>query len=277
MGNSPPSIAVLAFEDLSPQKNQEYFCDGIAEEIINNLTRMEGIKVASRTSAFAYKNKPEDIRIIGKNLDVQTVLEGSVRKADDRLRITTQLIDVADGCHLWSQQFDRETADIFEIQVEIARNISQTLKIKLSDNIKHAIKKVPTENIAAYDFYLRGRQFFYRHKRQYMQHAIDMFARAIERDTAYAHAYVNAKWGKRKETEKLLKKIMEESEKIYISPTNLALIYDVLGDFDRGFSLLEKAYSERDNRLQFLKVDAWSDSFRSDPRFKTLLKRMNLD
>ncbi|MGD9056229.1 MAG: tetratricopeptide repeat protein [Desulfobacterales bacterium] len=189
MGNSPPSIAVLAFEDLSPQKDQEYFCDGIAEEIINNLTRMEGIKVASRTSAFAYKNKPEDIRIIGKNLDVQTVLEGSVRKADDRLRITTQLIDVADGCHLWSQQFDRETADIFEIQVEIARNISQTLKIKLSDNIKNAIKKVPTENIAAYDFYLRGRQFFYRHKRQYMQHAIDMFARAIEQDTVYAHAY----------------------------------------------------------------------------------------
>ena len=97
MGKSQPSIAVLAFEDLSPQKDQEYFCDGIAEEIINDLARIEGIRVASRTSSFAYKGKPEDIRNIGKNLDVETVLEGSVRKADDRLRITTQLINVSDG------------------------------------------------------------------------------------------------------------------------------------------------------------------------------------
>ncbi len=189
MGNSQRSIAVLAFEDLSPQKDQEYFCDGIAEEIINNLAQMEGIRVASRTSSFAYKNKPEDIRNIGKHLDVKTILEGSVRKAEDRLRITTQLIDAGDGCHLWSEQFEREVADIFDIQVEIARHISQTLQIKLSDKEKQAIKKVPTENIDAYDFYLRGRQFFYRHKRQYMQHAIDMFSRAIEQDAGYAHAY----------------------------------------------------------------------------------------
>ena len=189
MGKSSPSIAVLAFEDLSPQKDQEYFCDGIAEEIINDLAKMEGIRVASRTSSFAYKGKPEDIRNIGKNLDVQTILEGSVRKADDRLRITTQLIDVSDGCHLWSEQFDREMADIFDIQLEIARSITRTLKIKLSDKEKHAVKKVPTENIAAYDFYLRGRQFFYRHKRKYMQHAIEMFSRAIEQDPDYALAY----------------------------------------------------------------------------------------
>ena len=189
MGNSQRSIAVLAFEDLSPQKDQEYFCDGIAEEIINNLAQMEGIRVASRTSSFAYKNKPEDIRNIGKHLDVKTILEGSVRKAEDRLRITTQLIDAGDGCHLWSEQFEREVADMFDIQVEIARHISQTLQIKLSDKEKQAIKKVPTENIDAYDFYLRGRQFFYRHKRQYMQHAIDMFSRAIEQDAGYAHAY----------------------------------------------------------------------------------------
>lgn len=189
MGNSQHSIAVLPFEDLSPQKDQKYFCDGIAEEIINNLAQMEGIRVAARTSSFAYKNQPEDIRNIGKHLDVKTILEGSVRKAEGLLRITTQLIDVTDGCHLWSEQFDREMADIFDIQVKIARHISQTLKIKLSDKEKHAIKKVPTEDIAAYDFYLRGRQFFYRHKRQYMQHAIEMFSRAIEQDADYAHAY----------------------------------------------------------------------------------------
>ena len=189
MGKSPPSIAVLAFEDLSPEKDQEYFCDGIAEEIINDLAKMEGIRVASRTSSFAYKGKPEDIRNIGKNLDVNTVLEGSVRKADDRLRITTQLIDVSDGCHLWSQQFNRKMADIFDIQLEIARSITATLKIKLSDKEKLYVKKVPTENIEAYDFYLRGRQFFYRHKRKYMKHAIEMFTRAIEQDADYARAY----------------------------------------------------------------------------------------
>jgi TolB-like protein/Tfp pilus assembly protein PilF len=189
MGNSQPSIAVLAFEDLSPQKDQDYFCDGIAEEIINHLAKMEGIRVASRTSSFAYKGQPEDIRNIGKNLDVKTVLEGSVRKADDRLRITTQLFDVSDGCHLWSEQFDRQMADIYDIQLEIARSITQTLKIKLSDKEKHAVKKVPTDNIEAYDFYLRGRQFFYRHKRKYMQHAIEMFSRAIEQDSGYARAY----------------------------------------------------------------------------------------
>lgn len=189
MGKSPPSIAVLAFQDLSPKKDQEYFCDGIAEEIINDLAKMEGIRVASRTSSFAYKGKPEDIRNIGKNLDVKTVLEGSVRKTEDRLRITTQLIDVSDGCHLWSQQFDREMADIFDIQLEIARSITETLKIKLSDKEKLYVKKVPTENIEAYDYYLRGRQFFYRHKRKYMQHAIEMFSRAIEQDSGYARAY----------------------------------------------------------------------------------------
>jgi TolB-like protein/Tfp pilus assembly protein PilF len=189
MGDSQLSIAVLAFEDLSPEKDQEHFCDGIAEEIINNLAQMSDIRVAARTSAFAYKNKPEDIRNIGKHLNVQTILEGSVRKAENRLRIAAQLIDAADGCHLWSEQFDREISDIFEIQVEIARNITQTLKIKLSDKEKLAVQKVPTENIDAYDFYLRGRQFFYRHKRQYMQHAIDMFSRAIEQDAGYAHAF----------------------------------------------------------------------------------------
>lgn len=189
MEKSPPSIAVLAFQDLSPKKDQEYFCDGIAEEIINDLAKMEGIRVASRTSSFAYKGKPEDIRNIGKNLDVKTVLEGSVRKTEDRLRITTQLIDVSDGCHLWSQQFDREMADIFDIQLEIARSITETLKIKLSDKEKFYVKKVPTENIEAYDYYLRGRQFFYRHKRKYMQHAIEMFSRAIEQDSGYARAY----------------------------------------------------------------------------------------
>jgi TolB-like protein len=182
-------IAVLAFEDMSPDKDQEYFCDGIAEEIINYLTQMGGLRVASRTSSFAYKGKHEDIRNIGRKLNAEAVLEGSVRKTDDRLRITTQLINVADGYHLWSEQYDREVEDVFTIQREIAHSIAQALKIELSDREKRAIEKTPTKNIEAYDFYLRGRQFFYRHKRTYMQHAIEMFSRAIEKDSRYARAF----------------------------------------------------------------------------------------
>ena len=184
-----PSVAVLAFQDMSPAKDQEFFCDGIAEEIINGLAQVGGLRVASRTSSFAYKDRQEDIRNIGRKLGVRSVLEGSVRRTDSRLRITTQLIGVSDGYHLWTEQYDRELKDIFAIQEEIAQSIAQALKVKLSDSEKRAIEKTSTRSIEAYDFYLRGRQFFYRHKRKYMQHAIDLFSRAIEQDASYARAY----------------------------------------------------------------------------------------
>jgi serine/threonine protein kinase/Flp pilus assembly protein TadD len=184
-----PSVAVLAFEDMSLAKDQEYFCDGIAEEIINNLAQVGGLRVASRTSSFAYKGKREDIRNIGKNLGVRSVLEGSVRRTDSRLRITTQLISVADGYHLWTEQYNLELEDVFAVQEKIAQSIAQALKVKLSDSERRAIEKTPTRSIEAYDFYWRGRQFFYLNKRKYMQHAIEMFSRAIEKDSRYALAY----------------------------------------------------------------------------------------
>jgi TolB-like protein/Flp pilus assembly protein TadD len=186
---TPPSIAVLAFEDMSPAKDQAYFCDGIAEEIINDLAQMDGLRVSSRTSSFAYKGKREDIRNIGRKLGARYVLEGSVRRTDSRLRITTQLISVADGYHLWTEQYDRELEDVFAVQEEIAQSIAQALKIKLSDKEKRAIEKTSTRSIEAYEFYLRGRQFFYRNKRKYMQYALEMFSRAIEQDSSYARAY----------------------------------------------------------------------------------------
>ena len=184
-----PSVAVLAFEDMSPAKDQEYFCDGIAEEIINGLAQVGGLRVASRTSSFAYKGRKNDIRSIGRNLGVRSVLEGSVRRTESRLRITTQLISVADGYHLWTEQYDRELEDVFAVQEEIAQSIAQALKIKLSDKEKRAIEKTSTRSIEAYEFYLRGRQFFYRNKRKYMQYALEMFSRAIKQDPDYTRAY----------------------------------------------------------------------------------------
>jgi serine/threonine protein kinase/Tfp pilus assembly protein PilF len=184
-----PSVAVLAFEDLSPAKDQEYFCDGIAEEIINGLAQVGGLRVASRTSSFAYKGRKEDIRDIGRFLGVRSVLEGSVRRKNSRLRITAQLISVADGYHLWTERYDRELEDVFAVQEEIAQSIARALKVELSDKEKRAIQKTSTRSIEAYEFYSRGRQFFYRNKRKSMQYALEMFTRAIEQDPAYARAY----------------------------------------------------------------------------------------
>jgi adenylate cyclase len=183
------SIAVLAFADISSSRDQEYFCDGISEEIITNLSHVKGMRISSRTSSFAFKGKSEDIRMIGRKLGVATVLEGSVRKAEGRLRITAQLIKVEDGYHLWSGRYDRELKDVFAIQEEIAQSIAATLKIALTPNEKIIFGKAPTTDIEAYDYYLRGRQYFYQHKRKGMEFALKMFTRAIELDPTYVRAF----------------------------------------------------------------------------------------
>ncbi|MGH7594167.1 MAG: protein kinase domain-containing protein [Gemmatimonadales bacterium] len=183
------SIAVLPFVNMSNDPENEYFTDGIAEEIINALTKIQSLRVAARTSAFAFKGKNEDISEIGRKLKVGTVLEGSVRKAGNRLRVTAQLVNVADGYHLWSERYDRQLEDVFAIQDEIAGNIVRALRVVLSDEEKRAIEKAPTENVEAYDYYLRGRQFFHQFRRTGIQFARRMFERAIEIDPAFALAY----------------------------------------------------------------------------------------
>jgi adenylate cyclase len=184
-----PSIAVLAFVDLSPDKDQEYFCDGIAEEIINSLASLRGLDVASRTSSFVYKGKSEDIRSIGTSLGVDAVLEGSVRKAGNQLRITAQLIKVADGYHLWSERYDRELEDVFAIQDDIARRIASTLEVTLTRGESEAMSRAPTTNLPAYDSYLRGKQFFYQYTGRGIELALRMFTQAMERDPDFARAY----------------------------------------------------------------------------------------
>ena len=186
---APKSIAVLPFADMSAERENGYFTDGMAEEIINALTTIQALRVASRTSSFAFKGTTEDIRQVGKKLDVATVLEGSVRKAGNKLRITAQLVSVADGYQLWSQRYDRDLEDVFAIQDEIAQNIVKALRVILSEDEKRAIERVPTANVEAYDCYLRGRQFFHQFQKQSLEFARQMFARAIEIDPTYALAY----------------------------------------------------------------------------------------
>ncbi|UCE19255.1 MAG: protein kinase [Gemmatimonadota bacterium] len=187
---SKPSIAVLPFRDMSSQKDQEYFCEGIAEELINALVKLDGLRVAARTSAFQFKDRDSDIKKIGSRLDVQTVLEGSVRKAGDRLRITAQLINVNDGFHLWSEKYDRKLEDIFAIQDEISLAIVDKLKVKLLRQEKTALVRRHTVDQEAYNLYLKGLYFWNRRLEGGMRKAMEFFQQAIEKDPDYALAHV---------------------------------------------------------------------------------------
>src|SRR5215471_8012061 len=148
-----PSIAVLPFADMSPQKDQDYFCEGMAEEILNALTMLPSIRVVSRTSAFQFKGQSLDVRRLGERLDVQYVVEGSVRTAANRVRITAQLVDVTNGYHLWSDRYDRQMDDVFAIQDEIARAIVDKLKVKLAGEGEAPLVKRPTDDLEAYHLY----------------------------------------------------------------------------------------------------------------------------
>jgi serine/threonine-protein kinase len=188
------SIAVLPFTNMSADPEQEYFCDGMAEEIINSLTHIKDLKVIARTSAFAFKGKHEDIREIGRKLDVESLLEGSVRKAGNRLRIMAQLINVADGSHLWSERYDREMKDIFDIQDEISLAIVDNLKVKLLGEEKEGLVKHRTENQEAYHLYLKGRYFADKLTVKGLEEAIECFQQALKLDPDYAPAHSGLAW-----------------------------------------------------------------------------------
>ena len=182
-----PSIAVLPFRDMSPDKDQEYFCEGMAEEILNALAQIEGLRVAARTSSFLLRN--EAIASIGEQLNVGTVLEGSVRKSGNILRITAQLVKANDSFHLWSETYDRELKDVFVIQDEISQSITQVLHIKLMGEAGVPLVKTNTENIKAYDHNLQGRYHLNQRSHDGILTAIDQFEKAIALDPNYALAY----------------------------------------------------------------------------------------
>ena len=183
------SVAVLPFANMSNDPDNEYFADGMAEEIINALSKIQSLRVASRTVSFALKGKNEDLGEVGRKLHVSTVLDGSVRRMGNRLRITAQLVNVADGYQLWSDRYDRDMEDVFAIQDEISQAIVKALRVILSEDEKKQIEKARAVNVQAYDFYLRGRQFFNHLGRKNLEFAKQMFNRAIQVDPEYAVAY----------------------------------------------------------------------------------------
>ena len=185
--NDMPSIAVLPFLDLSPDTDNAYFCEGISEEILNALTRIPGLRVAARSSSFQFAGSAGDVREIGKELGVKAILEGSVRKTNNHIRVTAQLVKTSDGYHLWSKSFAEELEDVFTIQDEIATSIAAALLKTIAE--KRPVRTTWSKDVTAYDYYLRGRHFLRRFRKTDFESARQMFRQAISLDDEFARAW----------------------------------------------------------------------------------------
>ncbi|HLW82276.1 MAG TPA: protein kinase [Candidatus Acidoferrales bacterium] len=188
-GPAERSVAVLYFENLSRGEEEIYFRDGMTEDIITELSAIKDLRVFPRSAVFAYRDKQTTAPQIGQELNAAYVLEGSLRRAGSRIRITAQLVETRTGLSIWARRFDRTMEDVFAIQDEMAKNIAEALQVMLSEEEKRVIEKVPTANVEAYDYYLRGRQYFHQFRRKGMEAARNMFKRAIEIDPHYARAW----------------------------------------------------------------------------------------
>ncbi len=183
------SVAVLYFESMNAEKESDYFCAGITEDIITDLSKIKNLKVVSRTDVLPFRNKEVNTRQVGDALRVNYILEGSVRTAGNRIRITAQLISVRDGYHLWAERFDRLVEDIFDLQNEVSQKIVDALKVSLTESERQLLTQKPTDDLRAYDFYMRGREMLYRKGRRSTESAIGMFESAVELDAGFAAAY----------------------------------------------------------------------------------------
>lgn len=183
------SVAVLPFVDMSPARDQEHFSDGMTEELLNALAQIEGLRVAARTSAFRFKEKDDDVRAIAAQLGVSTIVEGSVRRAGNKVRITAQLIDARKGYHLWSQAYDRDVADLFAVQEEIARAIVQALQLQLLDAPDAQLVRAHTQDPETHELYLRGRYYWNKRTPDALRQSLAAFQHALQRDSAYALAH----------------------------------------------------------------------------------------
>jgi eukaryotic-like serine/threonine-protein kinase len=246
--STPPSIAVLPFSNLSGDKENEYFSDGLAEDILNALVKVPGLQVTARTSTLAFVGKGQDIRSIAQALNVEHILEGSVRKLGNRLRVTAQLIKASDGYHLWSERYDREMTDVFAIQDEISQAIVETLKLKLSGQ---PLLNRPTADLEAYNLYLRGRHLSARLNPESVRVAREYFEQALARDPKYALAYAGAGyllfiegvWGQSApsgtlpDAKRALQKALELDESLAVAHAYLG---SVLGYYDYDWTGAER-------------------------------------
>src|SRR5580658_346062 len=246
------SVAVLYFENLSGAKEDEYFRDGITEDIITELSKISELKVFPRNAVLAYRDKPVTAPQVGAELNAAFILGGSIRRAGNRLRFTTQLLESRTGHSIWAERFDRQMEDVFAIQDEIAQSIATALKVMLTESEKKAIAKAPTADVKAYDYYLRGRQFFYQFRRRGYDFARQLFSRAIEIDPGYARAfagvadcysYLYMYW---EASEENLKAADDASQKALLLDPDLAEAH-----VSRGLAIsLSKRYEESEREFE---------------------------
>ena len=183
------AVAVLPFVDLSREKDQDYLCEGLAEEILIALSKVEGLRVASRAASFRFRSREADVRETGRRLGVEALVHGSVRKSGDRLRVAVELVNVADGFDIWTEVYDRGMQDVFAVQDEIARCVVQALGVRLSEAERETLGKPAAADVRAFDYYLQARKFFYQYSRKSMRFARELLERAIALDPAYARAW----------------------------------------------------------------------------------------
>jgi TolB-like protein len=252
-----PSIAVLPFQNMSGDPEQEYFADGMVEDIITALSRLRWLFVIARNSSFTYKGRAVDVKQVGRELGVRYVLEGSVRKAGNRVRITGQLIDAATGTHLWADRFDGELADVFDLQDRVTASVVGTISPKLEQAEIERAKRKPTENLDAYDYFLRGMAAFYQFNKQANEEALALFIRATELDPQFASAYGMAArcyaqrkgfgWVAEREREvadarRLAERAAElgRDDPVALCAAGFATLF-VVGDLDGGAALIDRS------------------------------------
>lgn len=267
------SIAVLPFVDLSPEKDQEYFCDGMTEDIINKLSRFRELKVISRTSVMRYKQTDKDIKEIGRELGVATILEGSIRKERDNIRITSDLVNVEDGFHLWADTFDRKLASVFEVQEDVSKAIAEALELKLTPEKLDALKAGRAKDVNAYEYVLKGLHFIDSKylilgKEKDFKSALQMFKRAEEVDPEYPLTFTGLAWayqhhyqitGKKKD----LDLVMKNGEKAYeLDPNSVEAngavgwVYYLRGEYDKAYERYKRALEINPNVPQVCHIIA---------------------
>lgn len=262
------SIAVLPFRDFSPKKDQEYFCDGMTDAIIGKLVKIRELKVISLTSVLSYKNPDRTIKKIGQELDVNTILEGSIQREDKRIRVNAQLINVADDSHLWSDTYDRKLESIFDVQDEISISIAEALRVKLTPDRLEVLKPVPPRNMEAYEYCLKGKYFIdskyiISSQEEDFKAALSMLEKAIEIDPNYALAYACLSWAytnhsiiSGEENEKYDNLGLKYGEKAYELDPNLALSNSLMGYIFKGRGEYDKAYQHFKRAFEIKPNDA---------------------
>jgi len=276
-----PSIAVLPFQNLSDEREQDYFADGTVEDIIEALSRLRWLFVIARASTFTYKGRAVDIKQVGRELGVRYVLGGGVRKAANRVRITAQLIDAASGENLWADHFDGEIEDIFALQDQVAMSVIGALAPKLEQAEIERARRKPTENLDAYDYFLRGMASFYRRTKEANDEALRLFSRAIELDPDFASAYGMAAWcyvwrkingwmtdrgREATEAARLARRTVElgKDDAVALARGGHAIGF-LVGDLDRGVAFIDQALLLNPNLATAWYLSGWLRAYSGEP------------